>query len=225
MTPRVAAESDFSGGGPLRMILLGIALAGIGCAQTRETRSVEEGGFLRDYSELRKGEGDEAQLVYVDPSTDFTRYDKIVIESVTLWATEDSDFAKLSDEQRQALTDYFYQALRKQLEEDYEIVAQNGPGVMRLRAALTEAEGANVTLNVITTTIPQLKLLSSLGGLATDTAVIVGKAGFEAELVDSKTNKRLAAAVGRRVGTKTFRGMFSRWSDVEIAFDTWAENL
>ncbi len=68
-------------------------------------------------------------------------------------------------------------------------------------------------------------MLSSLGGLATDTAVIVGKVGFEAELVDSRTNARLAAAVGRRVGTKTFRGMFSKWSDVEIAFDTWAENL
>ena len=60
MTPRVPTNPTASGGGPSRMILLGIALAGASCAQTRETRSVKEAGFLRDYSELREGEGDEA---------------------------------------------------------------------------------------------------------------------------------------------------------------------
>ena len=53
MTPRVATKPTVSGGGPLRMILLWIALAGISCTQIRETRSVEEGGFLRDDSEPR----------------------------------------------------------------------------------------------------------------------------------------------------------------------------
>ena len=33
------------------------------CATTRQTRSVETSGFLGDYSMLRGGKGEEAQLV------------------------------------------------------------------------------------------------------------------------------------------------------------------
>jgi hypothetical protein len=206
------------------MAVLALSVAA-GCAQTRQSRSVEPSGFLGDYSQLREGTGDEAQLVYINPAADFSRYDKVMIDSVAMWAREESKFSELSAEERQALTDYFYRALHTRLGEDYQIVSAPGPGVMRLRAAVTEADDANVTLNVVTTVVPQLRLLTSLGGWATDTAVIVGAAGLEAELTDSVTRERLAAAVDRRVGTKTLRGMFSNWSDVEQAFDYWAERF
>ena len=35
----------------------------------------------------------------------------------------------------------------------------------------------------------------------------------------------MTAAVDRRVGTKSFKGLFSDWADVQAAFDSWAERI
>lgn len=204
-------------------LLLGLSLALAACATTRQTRSVERSGFLEDYSQLRAGEGDEAQLVYINPAIDFSQYHAVLIDSVTLW--HDSDLSRIPPEERQALADYLYSALHKALREDFEIVDAPAQGVLRIRAAITEARGSKVAMNVITTTIPQLRLLSSAAGLATDTQAFVGRCGLEGEITDSMTEKRLMAAVDARAGTKTLKGMTGKWIDVEEAFDFWAERL
>jgi hypothetical protein len=202
--------------------LIGLSLALTACATTRQRRSIEPSGFLGNYSDLRKEDG-QALLIYINPATDFSQYRAVTIDSVTVWRA--SETAKLSAEDRQALTDYFYSALQKQLGKDYEIVDSSGIGVMRLRAALTEANGAKVMAKTITTVVPQLKLLTTLGGMATDTAVLVGRAGLEGEITDSMTGERLGAIADRRAGTKTLRGGIGKWSDVEEALDFWAEGL
>jgi hypothetical protein len=209
---------------PLSLVAcLALSLTVAACATTRQTRSVEESGFLGDYSELREGGKGEAQLVYIDADADFSIYKAVLIDSVTLW--HDSDLSKIPVEDRQALTDYLYKALHKELGKDYEIVESPGVGVLRVRAAITEAKGARVLGNVITSVVPQLRMLSTLGGLASDTQVFVGKCGIEAEVTDSLTNYRLAAAVDERAGTKALRGGVGKWSDVEQAFDFWAARL
>jgi hypothetical protein len=123
------------------------------------------------------------------------------------------------------LTDYLYTQLHKQLSQDYKIVTTPGPGVLRLRAAITEAHGADVVANAITTVVPQLRAVSTVGGMATDTAVFAGKAGVEGELTDSLTGIRLAAGIDERVGNKTIRGGLGEWSQVERTFEFWAERL
>ncbi len=206
----------------LRLATL-VVLALAACSTTKQMRDVQRSGFLGDYSQLREGGEDEAQLLYINSEADFSRYWGITIDSVTVWRS--SETSGLSDEEAQALTDYFYDALHRELKKDFGITETAGPGIMRLRAALTEAEGANRPMNVITTTIPQLRLLTSAVGLASGTAAFVGKARAEAELRDSMTDARLAAGVDARAGTKTFSGMTSAWSDVEEACDYWARRI
>ena len=65
------------------LFIMAIALL-TSCQTTRQTRSAESSGFLRDYSQLREGEGDEAQLVYIDPTAPWSSYDAIMIDSVTI---------------------------------------------------------------------------------------------------------------------------------------------
>jgi hypothetical protein len=203
--------------------LLCLSLGFAACATTRQTRSVEPSGFLGDYSELREGTGDEAQLVYIDRVADFSSYHAVLIDSVTLW--HESDPSKIPAEEGQALTEYLYSALHKELGEDYRMVDSPGPGVMRIRAAITETKGAKVVANVVTTVPPQLRNLTTLAGRASDTQLFVGRCGLEAEITDSMTGERLMAAVDRRAGTKTLSGMTGKWSDVEEAFDFWTEQL
>jgi uncharacterized protein DUF3313 len=91
--------------------------------------------------------------------------------------------------------------------------------------AITDAKGARVALNTVSKVVPQLRLLTTVGGLATDTQLLVGRAGVEAEILDGVTDQRLAAAADRRAGTKALRGGVGTWSDVENAFDYWSERL
>ena len=200
--------------------LLVLAIALTSCVTTRQTEEVEPSGFLGDYSALRAGGEDEAQLVYVNPETDFSRYRSIMIESVTVWYS--SDASHLSAEDEQMLSDYLYAALHEELGKSFEIVDQPGPDTMKLRAAISEARGAKLVANAITTIVPQLRMLSTLGGMATGTAVLVGEAAVEVDITDSQTGERLAAAVDERVGNKTIRGGLGEWSHAKEAFEFWA---
>ncbi|MFQ5458156.1 MAG: DUF3313 domain-containing protein [Myxococcota bacterium] len=193
------------------------------CRSTRGLGQAEPTGFLRDYSQLKKGERGEAQLVYINPATDFSQYDSVMIDSVTLWRSGET--SGISPEDQQTLTDYLYAALHKQLSQDYEIVSNPGPGVLRVRAAVTEAKGAKVAANVVTGVVPQLRMATMAAGLATNTAKFVGQASIEGEVTDSVSGERLLAAVDQRAGTKSPGTMFTKWGDVEKSFDFWAHRL
>ena len=205
----------------LGILVLSLALAA--CTTTRQTRSVETSGFLGDYSQLEEGEGDEAQLIYINPNAKFSQYDAIMIDSVTLW--HGGETSGLSEEDQQMLTDFFYQALHEALSKDFQVVDSPGPRVMRLRAAIIEAKGARVVMNTVTSIVPQFRLLSSVLGRATDTAPWVGEATAEVEITDSMTGMRLAAGVEQRTGTKALRGGLKTWSHVKAVCDYWAGRI
>ena len=114
-----------------------------------------------------------------------------MIDSVTLWHSDKT--AKITPEDAQRLTDALYAQLHKQLSQDYQIVNTPGPGVLRLRAAITEAVGADVVANAVTTIVPKLRTVTTIGGMAADARVFAGQAGVEPELTDSLSGDRLAA--------------------------------
>jgi len=192
-----------------------------GCQTTRQTRSVEITGFLGDYSQLRDGGWGEAQLLYIDESADFSRYDAVWIESVEIWVSERTE--KLSKEDAQQITDYAYAAFHEELSEHFRIAQGSAPGVLRLRAAVSEAKGARVLGNAVTSIVPQARAAATLLGTASDVQVFVGRASIEMELTDSVSGERLAAVVDERAGTKAIRGGILKWSDVKLAFDHWAK--
>jgi hypothetical protein len=204
------------------VVLLAL-LVGSGCALTRQVRNVQESGFLGDYSQLRAGASGEAQRVYVAPSANFSGYDAIAIDSVAIWQAQGS--AAISEADGKQLAAQLYQALHDELSKDYRIVERTGPGVLRLRAALTEAQAAKVVPGTVTTILPPARLLTSAVGVAADVQALVGRARVEGEITDSVTGRRLMAAVDARAGGKTLRGGFGKWSDVRNSFDFWSQRL
>jgi hypothetical protein len=208
----------------LAVLSIGLALA---CAGTRQTRDeAVESGFLSDYSKLTPGGDDQAQLVYMKPGLDVQSYRAVRIEPVKLHAAStDSDLAKLSREDQQMLADRLHTALVDALSKDWPVVEQAGPGVLVVRGALTEAGASNVALDIVATWIPQVRLLSTVVGLGADTAATVGKARGEVEVKDGATGEQLMAGVDERVGTRGVEGVTDKWSDVQMAFDDWAERV
>ncbi len=201
------------------------ALALTGCAGLRQRReAVEPSGFLGDYSQLQKNEDYPAYLTYINPSANWSKYNAVMIDSVALWGTS----ANLSPEDQANITGMMYNALYDTLAKNFAIVTAPGMNVLRLRGAITEAKGSKVALNVVTSVVPQLKILTTVGGMSADTAAIVGEAGAEMELLDSVTGVRLAAGVDRQTGTKALiRGgsKFSKWGDFKAACEYWADRI
>ena len=205
---------------------LAVALGAMGCAPTRQARSVKPSGFLGDYSQLTPGKEGEALLLYIRPGVEWAKYDKIWLEPVTIWGDVKTGFLRsVPKDEAQVTADYLDASLRNALSKDYQLVDKAGPGVLRLRVAITEAEGSTVALDLVSTIVPQMRLLSTVKQLATGTAAFVGKAGVEGEIQDSITNHRLVAAVDRRVGQKHLKGVTNTWDDVQQAFDYWSERL
>jgi hypothetical protein len=208
--------------------LAAVALSSTGCGMIWPTRArrgeVGHTGFLGNYAQLKPHEGYEAQEVYINPSAAWSKYSAFYIESVSMWVNQ-AEAAKLNPEDQQMITDMLYKALRDKLGEKFKLADHPGPGVIKLRAALTQVKGAKVALNAVTTVIPQLRVVSTLAGTAADTAALVGSASVEAEATDSITNERLGAAISARAGTKGLARAFSKWADVQAICDVWAERM
>ncbi len=113
------------------------------------TAGVEPSGFLDDYSQLKPGRGDQAQLVFIDPEADFSLYEKVLIDPVIVWErTAGSD---ASAEELRSLANDLGAALRKQLQLEFELVESPEPGTLRIRTAITRVResGASVELEVL----------------------------------------------------------------------------
>ena len=210
------------------MGLLALACAMVACAASRGRRGdAPESGFLRDYSQLESSKDWPAQKVYFNPDAQWSRYDSIHLDSVTLWGG-DEGFAKLSAEDRQMLTDTLYAAIHEKLSEFFEVVDAPGPNTIRVRGAITQSKGAKAVMRGLTSIHPGTLLLGAAVGLSLDTANSVGTATIEFELLDAATNERLAAMVDQRAGTKVFfliapKRTFTKWGDVKALDEYWAE--
>ena len=98
---------------------------------------------------------------------------------------------------------------------------------MKMRVAVTEAKGASVMLDPVSTAVPIGLAISGVNKMATGQHLSVGEIGAECEGLDSMTGKRLLAAVDARVGSK-FTGRFdklSKWCAAKDAFDFWSKQI
>jgi len=208
---------------PLTFVLV----VALGCAAVRGRRAEPElTGFLGDYSRLEPIGELEGRLAYVRADAQWDRYDAIELDSVTLWATDAN--VRLSAEEQQMLTDLLFDALADELGARFVLAERSGPNVLRVRAALTQAKGANVPMRALSTFVPQALLVGTGVGLSLDTARTVGTATVELEVLDSVTDRRLVALVDQRAGTKSMLApgrTFKTWGDVEAACDFWASRV
>jgi uncharacterized protein DUF3313 len=199
-----------------------IALAACAVTEKSQPSAVLQTGFLKDYSQLKPGDKEQASLIYWNPNAQWGRYSKVMLDPVTLVGPE----GKISPEDEARLSKYYYDKLKEDLSKNFTLVNQSGPDVMRIRVALTDAEAATSGLRTISVVIPQARLLNAGYDAATGKYAFVGSAQTEAEALDSSTGERLAAAVDRRYGGMSIKNAdVWKWGDAEHIMDYWAENI
>ncbi len=206
-------------------LLFTLSLSGCGA---KEARRMKQSGFLGDYSQMKEGSNNEALFVYINPAADCRNYSKVIIDQATLWAkTDDSPLAKLDPKDQKMLVTLgwgtVYDGMKKA---GFEIVQKPGPGVMRVRGAITEAVKAKVMVANAMALAPYVWEATTLWGMGTGKWPFLGELASEMEIVDSQSGERLFAAMSKVVGTLGSNlDPNARWHDVHDGFDRWRENL
>jgi len=216
------------------VVLLGLSV--IACATTNGTTTSgqagttavqEEGGaqnFLGQYySQLQPGPEGGAQKRWMKPGVDFSKYNKLMVDSVVFYLAKNSDYKGIDPEVMKDLSDKFNKAMLDNLKDKYPIVAEPGPDVARVRFALTNLEQSNPVLSGVTSVIPIGLGISAVKKGATGGWTGSGATGGAVMILDSTTNDVIAVAADeQRAG---FSERFSKWGSAEEAFKFWAERL
>lgn len=202
-----------------RLTLMLAVLILCGCA----AKTAERSGFLDPYPQMVPGPEDGVDMRYLAPGVDFARYNKIMLDHVLFYPTEESALQGLEADKLKELADAFHQAMAEQLQDAYPLVSEPGPDVVRLRVAITDVEFAKPGLNTISTVVPIGLAVSLIKKGVTGEHTAVGSASMEMEALDSLTNKRIAAGVDRHAGGK-FSG-YTKTGSAKAAFEFWAKRL
>jgi hypothetical protein len=178
-------------------------------------------GFLgNDYSLLKPGQEGQAALVYINPNVQWSQYDKVMLEPVEFWDGENSS---ISPEDQHMLTSYFYNQLKTDLQKNFTLVDQGGPGVMVLQVALINAKAATPVMRSVSLVVPQIRLVNALQSMATGSYAFVGSAEAAGKITDSQSGQLLAAAIDQREGGTSVKSAAQwQWGDAESAMNLWA---
>ena len=209
------------------LFLLFLSVSLCACLTTYSARKVKPSGFLGDYSELKRISEENPALLYINSDIPSGKYTRLMINPIQMYGPTNGALAKLSKKDQQRLVNYLDASLRAYLSSNFTLVDQEGADVLRLRMAITEAKGANVPFDVVSSVVPIGLAISFVKEMATGTHSAVGKAGLECEGVDSVTGQRVFAFVDARVGRKA-TGHFDKlkkWRTVQDAFDFWAQQI
>ena len=201
------------------LVLVSI-LALTGCAEqaSRSSPNLKYSGFLEDYSGLQPGP--RGAQVYVRPEADFSRYDKIMIDPVVIRLTPEAQ-GTLPPDIRENMAEDFHASLKTALQEKYTIVDSPGPGVLRLRTAITDITPEQSVGVTGRATGPGMSVAKP--GEEADVVIAVGNATMEMEVSDAESSERLAAAVDRKGGALGSEG--PKRSELKAVFDYWAQRV
>ena len=210
----------------MRLILaLFAVLLFASCSTTHQIDGTEKSGFLGDYSMLKDGGGDQAAKRYIRQGVKWEHYKKIIIPPIEIWAKTDSDLRGMSNDELEALLSLLHASMREQLKKNFEIVEIPGPGVLTLRAAITEGQESHPVRDTLSKITPFGIVFTYGKRIFTGVHNHVGTVSIEIKVMNSMNNERIMAAMDRRAGRKTFDGIFSKWDDMNDAFQVWSEQL
>ncbi len=208
-------------------LLLSVLMLALGCA-AKQSRHVEKTGFLGDYSQFKQGKSNEALYLYINPKAQCNNYTKVMIDPVSLRAKgEGSELAELDPKDKKMLLimawGTLYDAMKKG---QFEVVKESGPGVLRVRGAVTDAAKANVLLADVLAVAPYAWMASTVWGMGTGKWPFLGELSGEMEILDSETGERLFAGVDKVVGRLGGNlDPMNRWADVVDGFRLWRDRM
>ncbi|MGP0098338.1 MAG: DUF3313 domain-containing protein [Terriglobales bacterium] len=181
-------------------------------------------GFLDDYyKDLGPGPKDGVKERWLKPGVDFSKYNKIMIDTPVFYYADDSEDKGVDVAQMEELTNDFNQALTDALKDKFAIVTEPGPDVVRFRIALTHIKKSKPVVSAITSVVPVGIVVSFVKKGAGGSWTGSGATSAEFMALDSTTNEVIAVAVDEQ--TAGYFERFSKLGSAKAAFKFWAERI
>jgi hypothetical protein len=205
-------------------LVLTILLAAAADKREEEIKRPPTSGFLGDYSDLQPHPDKKQMLVYRKRPGVLADYDAFLVEPVLIYFHKDAKGTGVDPQELAQLATFLRDEVVRAISESrvYRAVDSPGPGVVRLRAAITHVVPVDPKKNIGATA---LGMAAGVGLLLP--RVDLGRTSIEVEFLDSESGERLAAVVaekkGRRFGGKV-KGA-KTWGDVKAAFKKWSKGL
>jgi len=185
------------------VVMIGFVLTmSTGCAKKHKKT-----GFLSDYSHL---EPDDGSLRYVDMKR-LGSYDRFILEPVVVRLYGTPQGSRPDPEIRRELANYLQNAIVNAIRDRYKTVSHSGPGIARIRVAITDIDKSTPAMNVL----PQTKM----------TGLGIGGASMEGELLDSRTGEQIGAVIQSQKGKRISLSGLKKWGDAKAVMDDWAKRF
>ncbi len=208
--------------------------------------NVRRVGFLTDYGRLSAMPGGGGLLCWRDASVDWKQYSKVMFERIQVyWKPGSTNSVDPTD--LKMLIDYFHADLVKAIQREAEVVTTSGPGVLRVRFALTDLVPTNTVASLAGTAAPYGFVAEIGSGAATGRPVgstpYLGQTGMEVQFRDGGSGRIVAECADTEIGLKYAADMnagaagaaetwingymdsFSQWTYAKNAFDKWAADF
>jgi hypothetical protein len=200
-----------------------VAALAAGCTSYQGGKQAQLSGFLTDYPAFEEGR-DGVDKAWIKPGVDWKPYDKIMLDQVVFYFSDASQFKGLTSDEVAELSDAYHKAFFDALQAGgYTFVDTPGPGVLRIRSAVTGIEKSSPVANTFSTVVPVGMAVNLVAKGATGENISVGNTTAEGEFLDAASGERLAAFVDFRPGGK-LEG-FSGIGPAKAAFEFWAQRL
>lgn len=207
-----------------KAIGIGMAMLALaGCA----SKPPKESGFLgSEYSKMHESDapGGGTRLSYLNPRFTPSNYNAVIVEPVVYYP-EPQPTDNVSMQTLEQIRSYADQSLRQKLAQQVRVVDRPGPGVARIRVAIT-AVGSETQPLAVYQYIPIALVVTGAkaaieGGRPQDANIAI-----ETSVTDSTTNETLYAAVRGGTGKEISKESSSdqggvRPASLEPLIDTW----
>ena len=208
----------------------------------RLTRS----GFLSDYGRLKTTPWGDGIQCWREPNLNAVLYNKVLVSRIVVSLKPAGTAAPktIDPSDLKTLTDYFHNALVRDLKPVMQVVEQPGPGVLVIRIALTDLVPTVVTDSLAGTLIPYGFIAEAGSGVATGrpagSTPYMGETGMEMQFRDGADGKILGECRDTEIGRKYasdlnsgaagaaetwvngYLNSFQAWAYARNAFDRWS---
>jgi Protein of unknown function (DUF3313) len=131
---------------------------------------------------------------YRAPDFDRSRYHAMLIDPANVYEGSDADFGKVSPQDRDRIAAMLTSEFKRVLGEQFQVVEQPGPGVVRLHPTLIGINQSKPVLSTALRLTPVGLVMSAAQGVTDRPAHFVGSINIAVVAYDSESGKVLAAA-------------------------------
>ena len=197
-----------------------LLVAGFLCLYLQQAIAADS-RFIDNMPQLAQDPDRAGAMIWTQPDVKRAAYTKVMIEPITIFISPNSEYQDIDANELKALADGFTETLIKTLEPEIAVLNKAGPGVVYMRAALTNVKLAQKKRGLLSYT--PIGLVATAVADAAGSRISLNDAVLEVEMLDAATGGRLGVLVDK--APKAAGSEALSWDSINRTFAFYAERF